>query len=280
MLKKRTLAPIRPNVGIERAYYKRLAHWIEAMQTDILATIKAAWLAHEQDLSSIERQSTVKIGMDASPAENLAEALRQLRRKWQDGFDGLAPDLARYFATNAKDRTDAQLRAALRKAGFTVKFSITPEVRNIVEASIAENVNLIRSIPSQHFTQIEGDVLRAVQVGGDLGPLAEKLQKQYGVTKRRAALIARDQNRKAMAVVEKTRQQELGITQAIWKHSAGGRYPRKSHVKASLDGVVYNVAEGWYDPDAEERIWPGTLVNCKCYCRAVLPGLASLREAA
>jgi len=276
-VRKALLAPIRPSIGVERAYQKRLDHWIKAMQADIMATIEQVYGEHT---ASSEREFSVNVALDASPAENLAEALRNLRRKWTDGFDRLAPDLAAYFATAAKDRTDMQLRAALRKAGFTIKFSWTPEVRDITQAAIAENVNLIKSIPSQHFTQIEGDVMRAVQVGGKLGPLADKLEHQYGVTRRRAALIARDQNRKANAVIEKSRQQELGITQAIWKHSAGGKHPRPSHVKAGRDGVVYNVADGWYDPDAKMRVWPGTLINCRCWCRSVLPGLAGYQKAA
>ena len=271
-VKKKLLAPIRPSVGLERAYQNRLDHWIKAMQADIMATVAQVYGEHDEAI--------VNFATDASPSESLAEAIRNLRRKWTDGFETLAPDLAAYFATAAKDRTDMQLRAALRKAGFTIKFSWTPEVRNITQAAIVENVNLIKSIPAQHFTQIEGDVMRAVQMGGKLGPLAEKLEHQYGVTRRRAALIARDQNRKANAVIERSRQQELGITQAIWKHSAGGKHPRPSHVKAGRDGVVYNVAEGWYDPDAKQHILPGTLINCRCWARSILPGLAGYREAA
>ena len=267
--KSKTLAPVRANVGLERAYQRRLDDWIKAMQADIAETVKRAWMIQ-----------TIAMAADATPSENLAEAIRQLRRKWEDGFARLAPDLARYFATAAADRTDTQLRAALRKAGFTIKFALTPRIRNIVEASMAENVALIKSIPAQHFTQIEGDVMRAVQVGGDLGPLAQKLQHQYGVTRRRAAFIAQDQNRKAFAVIERARYLELGVEQAIWRHSAGGKTPRPSHVKAGREGVIYDVAKGWFDPDVKEFIQPGQLPNCRCFARAILPGLAGFRAAA
>jgi uncharacterized protein with gpF-like domain len=172
------------------------------------------------------------------------------------------------------------LRAILRKAGWTVDFTITPAIRDLMQASIAENVALIKSIPDQYFTQIEGHVMRAAQVGGDMGPLAQVLEHQYGVTRRRAAFIARDQTRKAMAVVERARQEELGITHAYWKHSAGGKHPRPTHVKASRDGVIYDINEGWLDPALGKRIWPGTEPNCRCFCRAVLPALADFKLAA
>ena len=122
--------------------------------------------------------------------------------------------------------------------------------------------------------------MRAVQVGGDLGPLAQKLQHQYGVTRRRAAFIARDQNRKAFAVIERARYLELGVEQAIWRHSAGGKTPRPSHVKAGREGVIYDVAKGWFDPDVKEFIQPGQLPNCRCFARAILPGLAGFRATA
>lgn len=268
-VKPKTLTPVRANAALEARYYRRLEAMIVAMQADIVQTVGASWVDHENALA-----------MDASPAIDLAAAIRRLRARWERAFNELAPDLARYFATAAKDRTDAQLKAALRKAGFTVKFQWTPAVRNITQASIAENVTLIKSIPAAHFTQIEGDVMRAVQVGGDLGTLTAKLEHQFGVTHRRAALISRDQTRKAMAVVEKERQQEIGITQAIWRHSAGGKHPRPSHVKAGKDGVIYDTARGWYDPDVGEFVWPGTLINCRCYSKPIIPALAAIQKAA
>ena len=266
---KTTLAPVRANAALAISYQRKLEKLIEAMQADIMATLGPAWVDHENAMA-----------MDASPAADLAAAIARLRRKWERGFNTLAPDLARYFATAAKDRTDAQLKAALRKAGFTIKFTWTPATRNVTQAAIAENVALIRSIPAQHFTQIEGDVMRAVQVGGNMGQLAQKLEHQYGVTWRRAALISRDQTRKAMAVVEKERQQEVGIAQAYWRHSGGGKTQRPSHVKASREGVVYDVSKGWFDPDVGEFIYPGQLINCRCYARAILPGLEHLAKAA
>jgi putative phage head protein len=41
------------------------------------------------------------------------------------------------------------------------------------------------------------------------------LRKDYGISERRAAFIARDQTNKAKAAIEKARRQELGITEAI-----------------------------------------------------------------
>lgn len=90
---------------------------------------------------------------------------------------------------------------------------MTSQMNNALQATIAENVGLIRSIPEKYFTEVEGLVMRSVARGRDLSYLTDELQKRYGITRRRAAFIARDQNNKATSVVQSARQQALGITQ-------------------------------------------------------------------
>jgi len=64
----------------------------------------------------------------------------------------------------------------------------------------------------------------------------------------------------------------LGIEQAVWLHSGGGKRKRPTHVANS--GKRFNVAEGWFDPDPKVRrhIHPGELINCRCVCRPVVKG--------
>lgn len=234
---------------------------IDAMSRSVVWWVGAAW-----------RRNPPTMAQDASPAREMRDVLAELRRRWEKRFDDLSADLARWFATSAADRSDLALKAALKKGGFTVEFKTTREMNDVLQASVAENVSLIKSIPSEYFTQVEGSVMRSVQAGRDLHQLAEELHHRHGVTKRRAAIIARDQNNKATAVVTRVRYQELGITKARWLHSAGGKEPRKTHVQASKDRVIYDVNEGWFDPDprVQQNIWPGQLINCRCVAVPVL----------
>ncbi len=258
------LAPVRPNLGIEIAYRKRLDAAIEAMQVSLMWWIGAAYRANEPEL--------LALAQDASPARTLLEVIRRLVARWQGRFDTLADELAAWFATQAKSRSDAALKASLRKAGFTVRFHMTRPVNDAYQAVIGENVGLIRSIAQEHLSAVEGHVMRSVQVGRNLGSLASALETQFGVTKRRAALIARDQNNKATAVISRVRQQELGIVENVWMHSGGGREPRPTHVRAGREKIRYRIAEGWLDPAINKRIWPGTEINCRCVSRPVIPG--------
>jgi len=113
-------------------------------------------------------------------------------------------------------------------------------------------------------------VWQAVMKGSDLGQLSAGLQQKYGVAYRRAALIARDQNAKAKAVIENVRRKELGIKEAIWQHSTAGKEPRPTHV--AMDGKRYKLDTGMYDSHEKEYVWPGQLINCRCTSRAVILG--------
>ena len=193
----------------------------------------------------------------------------RLGRRWLDRFDVAAKDMAAYFATAAKDRVDGALAASLRKAGLSVRFQITPAIAEALDATITENVSLIKSIAQQHLGHVEQIVMRSVTAGRDVGGLKKALQQQLGVTQRRAALIARNQNNSATATVCRARQQELGIKRAIWVHSSAGRHPRPEHVAAN--GKEYDVDKGMW---LEQRwTWPGREINCRCVSRSIIPGL-------
>lgn len=158
----------------------------------------------------------------------------------------------------------------LERGGFAVEFKMTRAMNDVLQATVKENVSLIKSIPERYFAQVEGAVMRSVAAGRDLHSLSEALQKQHGVTKRRAHLISRDQNNKATADLARARYVELGIENARWLHSAGGKEPRPTHVRASRDRVVFNIREGWYDPHEKKHILPGQLINCRCTMVPVL----------
>lgn len=260
--KPKTLKPVRPNAGLEARYRKAILRLVDEMGRSVDYWIAAAYRQHEPNVAALAD--------DELPAAALLRAVRDLSKRWLKRFEAAAPKLADWFAQDVQDRSDAVLRKILRDGGFSVRFKMTPAAKDVMKATIGEQVGLIRSIPSQYFTQIEGMVMRSVQSGRDLGPLAKDLQNQFGVTRRRAALIARDQNNRATASMTRVRQLEVGITQAVWLHSAGGKVPRPTHVKNS--GKVYDVAKGWYDPAVKKFIFPGELISCRCVSKPVVPG--------
>ncbi len=258
------LRPLHPNEGTTALYRVKLEKLIEQMDDSVRYWIEAMYRNNEP-LMAMD---------DVLPANALKRALKALAKRWLKNFDEAAPLLAKYFALDVHARTDAALRSILRNGGWSVKFKMTRAMRDVVKATIEQNVSLIKSIPEQYLKNVEGEVMRSIQRGRDLGGLAKALQKNYGVTKRRAAFIARSQNNLASGAMNRARQIELGVTKAKWRHSRAGKTPRKTHL--ANNGKLYSVKDGWYDPDPKVKrfILPGELPNCRCVSISVIPGFS------
>jgi len=254
-----TLAAHNPNAGLAAAYRRKLAALLDEMHASVAYFILAAY-----------RRTPPLFAADAaSPAAALAAEMAELGARWTDRFDRAAPEIADWFATAAKDRSDFALAASLRRAGMTVKFAMSPLVRDVMHASVAENVRVIKTIPAEYLGRVESAVLRSVTAGRDVGALARELSHGYGVSKVRARLIATHQNNMATATITRVRQTELGISQAYWLHSGGGNHPRPEHV--AMSGKKYDVLRGAFLEG--EWVWPGTAINCRCVTRSIVPGL-------
>lgn len=267
-----TTRPVWPNAGVQAWYYAQLQRVLSEAQLDLSLTVHSAFT---------EAPPTIGFGADASPTKVIQSALDKWGKRWSKRFNRLSLKLSLEFATKAQRATEYSMKQAFKAAGFTVEFKPTAKSIETYKAVAAAQVGLIKSIPEKYFTDVQSVVWQAVQRGGDLRTLSEGLVKTYHISERRAALIARDQNNKANAVIENTRRQELGIKQAVWQHSAAGqeKYRRPTHVAAT--GTVYDLDKGFYDPDANgkgkgEWIWPGQLINCRCGSRSIIPGFAEI----
>jgi SPP1 gp7 family putative phage head morphogenesis protein len=259
--KAKVLRPVHPNAGIRAAYRKKLLALVDEMTNSY-----RHWIEIEY------RKTPPTIAQDELASRALQKTLRLLARRWKRNFDKAADDLATYFATRVENRSRRTLMNILKDGGWTVEFKMTAGLRDVMSACVAENVSLIKSIPQHFHTQVEGLVMRSVAAGRDLAPLVKDLQKQFGVTRRRAEFIALDQSNKATAQITQARYIDLGITQAIWLHSGGGKTKRPTHVKHS--GKPFDIKSGWYDPDPRVKayIQPGYLPGCRCVCKPLVKG--------
>lgn len=270
-----TLAAPRPNASTQAWYAKQMKQAIANMAASYEQGVR---IAYERALASAERADIIVAAQDASVeqraqarANKLFDELQVLRDYWQKYFDKLAAKIAPEATALWEMDATRTWRGRLDAAGFTVKFQMTPAQRIVMEAKTRENVALIKSIPAQYHTQVEGTVLRGFIRGRDLNAISEELQKRHKITQGRAAFIARDQANKATAAINATRQDELGITEGIWQHSSAGKEPRPEHVKAGRDRMRFDLRKGHDFGDGFGPVLPGEAINCRCTWRAVIP---------
>lgn len=273
---EKVLRPIHPNAGIKAAYRKKLERLINEMADSYRHWLLAAYkrvppaMAYDAEKGS-KYQRKIETGRRLASKE-LDEELRDLGRRWERKFDDAAERMAGWFAKSTAERSSAALSNILRRGGWTVEFRMTKAMRDVFGATVSENVSLIKSIPQQFHTQVEGLVMRSVATGRDLATLTDDLEQAFGVTRRRAEFIARDQSNKATAQLTRARYTEMGVTEAIWLHSGGGKTKRPTHVKQS--GKRFNLQTGWFDPAVQRYIQPGELINCRCVPKAIVKGFS------
>lgn len=261
--KPKTARAVHANRGVEAKYRKVLQRLIAEMHSSVEYWLTAAYRKEPPRMTALVEQAQDT----ASPSAKIKRILDDLAKRWITRFNDSAPDIAAAYLQGMFKTSDSAMRQALKEAGWTVELKMTPAMRDALNASLSENVGLIRSIPEQYLQQVEGAVMRSYSAGRDLESMVKALREIYPVTARRAELIARDQSNKANAVINRTRQMELGITEAIWMHSHAGKNPRLDHVAAN--GKRYKIAEGC--KISGEYIQPGEEINCRCTSRPILP---------
>lgn len=134
---------------------------------------------------------------------------------------------------------------------------------------IAENVLLIKSIPSETLGNMREIILGSYLKGSSIRDIQKAIQETYNVSKRKAQLLARDQVATLNAQLTKMQQQDAGCKKYRWSDSRDGRV-RDCH--RELNGKVFSwddPPEMWYETKkgrvyTGRRCHPGEDYCCRC----------------
>lgn len=256
------LRAVHANAGVRAAYQRRLRKLIDEMQRSTVWWLRAAYRKDEARIIP-------DFAQDASPARMLQKVLNRLFRYWMRRWDDEAAKIAGDFIHKTQQRTTSSYEQAFRAAGFTVKMDPSRVRNNVVQSLIYENTQLIKSIPQEYYNGVYGLVQRSVSTGRDLGFLTDELEKRYGVTRRRADLIARDQANKATEAIKRAEDERLGVKVGIWVHVPGKHTSRATH--KAMNNKPFLISEGLYDSAVGRKVLPGELVACQCEYRSFIP---------
>lgn len=247
---------------VEARYRATLERAIEAMTSETEAAIRKLW-------ESPINRFAVTSGQDAAPsmAAQARILTNALAAKFTAFFDRLAAPTANAFVAGVDKHAKSNLHQSLSglSGGLSLKTSvITGHTREVLKASVAENIALIKSIPREYFPKLQGAVMRSITTGQGVKTVLEAVQRTGQVTKRRAALIARDQTSKTTTALNASRMAALNVRKFEWLHSSGGKEPRPLH-QHQLDGQIFDLDKPpIIDEKTGERGLPGQLINCRC----------------
>ncbi|MDO9417023.1 phage head morphogenesis protein [Pararhizobium sp.] len=213
---------------------------------------------YAQERAQKRQQSGLTVDVDRMSFARLHALSSALQRIATDTVN-------RILNLEAKRHTD-NFAATVKKAiGIDVRALVREEdLGEYLEAAIARNVSLIKSLADDVVRRVEQTVIENSLAGNSVKTLRKALVEQYGITDRRAQTIARDQMGKFHADMDQIRQQQAGIDEYEWRTVADERV-RERH--RQLNGTVYKWGQS---TGAEQGLPPGKPVLCRCRARGVI----------
>ena len=303
-MKKKTLTiklkPLTPNAGIINWYVRKLRGLVRVMRK---ATEKRLRELYREDKSEIE----IKVAQDASPATEFTLAIDQAEsavnvyinteafkiiaemltkvnnasssqfKIWRDELVHELPEsrIEMYekshpFKQLKEAKEIEKIKENMYKIPGNILESLPPDVADVIQASIEENVSLIRSISSKYFADITGQIMRFIGSGSSYSEFSDYLKTLGAKTERRAELIAQDQTRKAFSTINLHRMADAGISKFRWIHTNSGAQPREYHQKV-LNGQVFDIENPpIIEPTKGIRGYPAQLPFCRCVMAPVI----------
>jgi SPP1 gp7 family putative phage head morphogenesis protein len=249
----------------EREYTRLLLRLTKKLQSDINAILMP-------ELGNLSRQYNAATKSD-SWADDLQTLLTELDvlgtsaasvviSKLQGQFNEVSKFNDGQFKAVVKANTGLLVPSVMQGApsstilGVNV-FRSEPFLVPLAEGWVAGNTALIKSIPKQLHTAVEGIVSRGTMSGTSIQALKEQIKAQFSVTDNRAKLIAQDQTLKLNADLTRYRVQSVGVTKYIWRTVNDSRV-RSQH--AYRNGQTYSFGVGANGENPSEPV--------RCRCRA------------
>lgn len=246
------------------------------VERDYQRTLRAiAKALHEATMSRMEMIKALSIRRQD---ETNSEYVLRLIKEAYIAMGTTAKALARAarIAEQVRGFNQQEFYSVLRSALKVDIFVAEPELRPLMEEWAAENVRLIQTIPDQYFNQLQGIVSRGLMQGTLADDMADEIQDLYGVTNRRAQLIARDQVASLNGMITEKRQKAIGVTFYQWSTSRDARV-RDSHADregrfyawsgTGAAGIEFN-GKKVLEPPRDGP--PGVPIYCRCVAYPVI----------
>jgi len=160
----------------------------------------------------------------------------------------------------------------------------------IIDTWVTDNVNLVTTQPANILGRMREIVQQGQADGRRVEAIARDLNEAYGMGKRHAQLIARDQTAKLNSAITRKQQEDAGVRMYVWDTS-GDQRVRASHRKmnglyCSYDDVAVYSNDGgktWKKktldmPNIKGKfVHPGEDFQCRCVAMPVF-NMAGISE--
>jgi SPP1 gp7 family putative phage head morphogenesis protein len=243
--------------AIQQQYARELTGVVDIIEEEV-----------RKETPTFERilSSSASLRQDANEGAQVRQGIDEITRRISARMPDLT-NLAQKFATQTSTYQRIQLSRQVQAAFGTDVLTSDPNLAPLIDGFVAENVALIRDMPTKTLGEIEQTVLRGVTAGKLHRDIAAEIDQRFEVGRSRARLIARDQVGKFYGQVNAARQKDMGVEEFIWRTVNDGRVRERHRTR---DGNRYDYAS---PPNGE---LPGEPINCRCYAEPVFDELRGI----
>jgi len=256
--KRRPRKPKHP-FAIEREYRRMLLAYVD-IYIDIVKNVLVDKLPALASEARFLRPDSVNAD---SWVENLSELITSITFQLQKKTPGMTTSVET-LAKKLNDWNYDEVMAVVRSVIGVDVFVREPWLSDQIRAFVDQQKYFIKNLPEEATGQIKTIAQMGLQRGASGKDIATEIEKRFGITRRRAEFIARDQVSKFNGALTALRQQEMGVTQYVWR-TVGDNRVRPEHEER--EDKVFN----WSDPPDGGH--PGEDYNCRCVAEPVLTGL-------
>lgn len=260
-IRQRKLRAVRPSKQAEVYYRKQLDQLVSYMQSIVVEELQ---------------RDTMNDALFSKGVELLASQMdRILNRLEAMDINNFATSLARGFVNrmnrNSSDSFNSNLKNSI---GVDMnKIVSPPEISDALNVAIAQNTALIKSIKDEYKEKVSKLIRDNVLSGERPSNIVTQIKDIGGVTKNRAAFIARDQTAKINSDLVQIRSETLGSDTYVWSGSMDER-ERQSH--KVMEGKLCRMDNPKVYSDDDGKTWknrseiggvelhPGKDYSCRC----------------
>lgn len=168
------------------------------------------------------------------------------------------------FVGSVSAANKKRLEQSFKKSfGFSVPTLLREErIQKPINRHIDENVRLIKTIAPEHLGRVKQIISAGMTQGRTAGDIRQQLRQGFGISERRARLIARDQTTKINGNLNMVRAVEAGINSYVW-------IGREDDLERPTHVANNNKIFDWDKPPAKTG-HPGHDYQCRCYAKLII----------
>lgn len=276
--------------------YIRLTNAYMSIEREIL-------LAHIPELKRIIAEGTKGFNMDSSKENDQKRRLARfemldntlvrikilfdtIRRELDAAFGlfDLAGRLNKLANLNSRFATKEWKKVISKTLGIDLleDYYYGDFYKELLEEWVTDNVDLIKTVPHNSLKKMKEIVYSGYMNGQTTTNIVNEIQREYGMSKRHAKFIARDQTAKLNAKITQKQQRDAGSTEYEWFSVRDERTRRGDKMaKGAIDPMGNNHLRlagkvfSWDEPPLVDRkrgrrCHPGEDYQCRCRAISVL----------